>query len=145
MRMQPRREAAPCVTSALTPRLTSSPRPAFARGGKHCLLRWTGPRGEAQVFAVPGTPGDWRSVENTRHDLRKVLRADGMLDDGGRPAPPPRQPCRLKLIERRQNTTTIPEMAHTFHRAPFCVSGSFRMIFLEEGQLRGVGNVKLLI
>ena len=69
MRMQPRREAAPCVTSALTPRLTSSPRPAFARGGKHCLLRWTGPRGEAQVFAVPGTPGDWRSVENTRHEL----------------------------------------------------------------------------
>src|SRR6516162_906940 len=103
MRMQPRREAALCVTSALTPRLTSSPRPAFARGGKHCLLCWTRPRGEAQVFAVPGTPGDWRSVANTRHVLRTVLRAYGTLDDGGRPAPPLRHLALLKLIDRRHN------------------------------------------
>src|SRR5262245_21454930 len=75
MRMQPRREAAPYVTSALTPR-SSSPRPGIRARRQALAARWTGPRSEARVFAV-----------------------------------------------RRQNTTTIPEMDHTFHRARFRARG----------------------
>ena len=26
------------------------------------------------MFAVPGTPSDWRSPENTRRDIRRILR-----------------------------------------------------------------------
>ena len=51
------------------------------------------------MLAVPGTPSDWRSTENTRHDLRRILRADGMLEA---PEPrPARQPSRIELLERR--------------------------------------------
>ena len=37
--------------------------PVIARGAKHPQLRWTTPRGELRVFALPGTPSDWRSAE----------------------------------------------------------------------------------
>jgi hypothetical protein len=91
-----------CLAAALDELAKAGIRdPVVARGGKHWQLRWMGPCGEARMFAVPGTPSDWRSDQNPRHDLRKALRADGMLDDRGRPAPPPRQPSRLELIERR--------------------------------------------
>ena len=62
--------------------------PEIAHGGKHMQLRWINPRGERRVFAVPGTPSDWRSVENTRHDLRRILARDGMLETAS-PRPPP--------------------------------------------------------
>ena len=75
--------------------------PEIAHGGKHLRLRWTTPRGERRVFAVPGTPSDWRSAENTRHDLRRILRDDGMLETASPRTPPPRQPSRIELLERR--------------------------------------------
>jgi hypothetical protein len=75
--------------------------PEIARGAKHLQLRWTTTRGERRVFAVPGTPSDWRSVENTRHDLRRILRDDGMLETASPRTPPPRQPSRIELLERR--------------------------------------------
>ena len=59
--------------------------PEIAHGGKHVQLRWATPRGERRVFAVPGTPSDWRSAENTRHDLRRILRDDGMLETAAAP------------------------------------------------------------
>lgn len=59
--------------------------PEIAHGGKHLQLRWTTPRGERRVFAVPDTPSDWRSAENTRHDLRRILRDDGMLETAAAP------------------------------------------------------------
>ena len=74
--------------------------PEIAHGGKHVQLSWATPRGERRVFAVPGTPSDWRSVENTRHDLRRILRDDGMLETASQ-TPPPRQPSRIELLERR--------------------------------------------
>ena len=75
--------------------------PVIAHGAKHPQLRWTTPRGELRVFAVPGSPSDWRSAENVRHDLRRILRHDGMLSvPEPRPAPV-KQPSRIELLERR--------------------------------------------
>jgi hypothetical protein len=75
--------------------------PVIARGAKHPQLRWTTPRGELRVFAVPGTPSDWRSAENVRHDLRKILRGDGMLATPRPRSAPVKQPSRIELLERR--------------------------------------------
>ena len=75
--------------------------PVIAHGAKHPQLRWTTPRGELRVFAVPGTPSDWRSAENVRHDLRKILRSDGMLATPEPRSAPVKQPSRIELIERR--------------------------------------------
>jgi len=75
--------------------------PEIARGSKHIQLRWVNPRGERRVFAVAGTPSDWRSPQNTVRDLRRILREDGMLDISEPRLPPPRQPSQLELLERR--------------------------------------------
>jgi hypothetical protein len=53
--------------------------PAIARGGKHAQIRWTNRAGGLCVFHVASTPSDWRAPENVRHDVRKILREDGML------------------------------------------------------------------
>jgi hypothetical protein len=75
--------------------------PVIARGAKHPQLRWTTPRGKLRVFALPGTPSDWRSAKNTRRDLRKILRDDGMLATPEPRSAPVRQLSRIELLERR--------------------------------------------
>jgi hypothetical protein len=53
------------------------------------------------MFAVPGTPSDWRSAENVRRDVRRTLREDDMLETPESRTPSPRQPSRIELLERR--------------------------------------------
>ena len=65
--------------------------PVIARGAKHLQRRWT----------TTGTPSDWRSAENVRHDLRKILRGDGMLMTPQPRSAPVKQPSRIELLERR--------------------------------------------
>jgi hypothetical protein len=91
-----------CLSAALEELAKAGVRePVIAYGAKHPQIRWTTPRGEMRVFAVPGTAGDWRSAENVRHDLRRILRDDGMLTaPEPRPAPV-KQPSRIELVERR--------------------------------------------
>jgi hypothetical protein len=92
----------PCLAAAIKELANAGiHHPEIAHGGKHLQLRWATPRGERRVFAVPGTPSDWRSIENTRHDLRRILLNDGMLETASPPTPPPRQPSRIELLERR--------------------------------------------
>jgi len=91
-----------CLTAAIEELARVGIRePVIARGAKHPQLRWTTPRGELRVFAVPGIPSDWRSAENVRHDLRKVLRSDEMLATPEPRSAPVKQPSRIELIERR--------------------------------------------
>jgi hypothetical protein len=62
-----------CLDAALDELASAGIRePVVAHGAKHPQLRWTTPRGELRVFAVPSTPSDWRSAENVRRDLRKI-------------------------------------------------------------------------
>jgi hypothetical protein len=75
--------------------------PEIARGSKHVQVRWSTRTGERRMFAVPGTPSDWRSPENTRRDVRRILRADGMIETPEPRTPPPRQPSRIELLEQR--------------------------------------------
>jgi hypothetical protein len=92
----------PCLTLALEELAEAGVRtPVIANGGKHVQLRWTTPRGERRCFAVSGTPSDWRSPQNTRRDLRRILRDDGMIEATSPKASPPRQLSRIELLERR--------------------------------------------
>jgi hypothetical protein len=75
--------------------------PVVARGSKHVQVRWVSPRGERRTFAVSGTPSDWRTPQNTVRDLRRLLLNDGMLETASPRTPPPRQPSRIELLERR--------------------------------------------
>jgi hypothetical protein len=90
-----------CLAAALEELAKAGIRtPTVARGGKHLQLRWAGPHGEPRMATVACTPGDPRSLENTRRDVRRILRADGMLD-GAPASPPARQPSRIELVERK--------------------------------------------
>jgi hypothetical protein len=73
----------------------------IVRGGKHYQVRWRVNAGPQRVITTPCTPGDWRDPENTRRDVRKILRADGVIGVKPDPAPPPRTLSRVELLERR--------------------------------------------
>jgi hypothetical protein len=76
--------------------------PIIANGGKHMQLRWAAAGGQPRMMPIPGTPSDWRTPENVRRDIRHILRADNMLAAPEPKAPPPpRQPSRIELLERR--------------------------------------------
>jgi hypothetical protein len=98
-----------CLTAALDELAKAGIRdPVIARGAKHHQVRWTTPQGELRVFAVPGTPSDWRSAENTRHDLRRILKGDGMQAAPEPRSAPAKQPSRIELLERRMGPKSRP-------------------------------------
>jgi hypothetical protein len=92
-----------CLAAALDELSKAGVRsPQIAKGSRHLQIRWVTGGGAQRMVAVPTTPSDWRSPENTRRDVRGILRADGMLETPTpRTPPPPRQPGRLELVERR--------------------------------------------
>jgi hypothetical protein len=74
--------------------------PVIAPGGKHVQIRWVNACGVARMFTAPSTPSDYRSVDNCRAEVRRILREDGMRPTA-EPKAPPRQPSRVELLERR--------------------------------------------
>jgi hypothetical protein len=50
----------------------------LVRGGKHLQIHWKYGL-EPRFYVLPVTPGDWRSVHNVRAEVRRMLRADGLL------------------------------------------------------------------
>ena len=84
----------------------------LARGGKHLQLRWT-VAGVLRMLTIPLTPSDWRSPQNTRSDLRKLLRQDGLVETKSNETHPPAKadPWRQQVEEliRRLNQLHVPE------------------------------------
>jgi hypothetical protein len=81
------------------------------RGGKHLQLRWT-VNGQLRLLTLPCSASDWRSERNTRSDLRKMLRQDGMLPQtNGNTSAPSRAPCWREQVEglaRRLRQIPVP-------------------------------------
>jgi hypothetical protein len=51
-----------------------------AHGGKHIQLRWhAGDHRRLRIAFIATTPSDHRSPQNTRRDVRRLLRLDNML------------------------------------------------------------------
>ena len=59
------------------------------------------------MATVACTPGDPRSIENTRRDVRRILRADGLLDEV--PASVP-NPTSLGALRSRTPDFLVPEV-----------------------------------
>jgi hypothetical protein len=75
--------------------------PTVSNGGKHMQVRWQTPRGQIRIFSVACTPSEWRASANTRSDVRRILRQDGMLEEAIKVDVPTKQPSRIDLLERR--------------------------------------------
>jgi hypothetical protein len=86
----------------------------LVRGSKHLQIRWTAASGALRILTIPGTPRDWRSPANTRRDMRRLLRADGLIEirpNGVRAAEPDPDLWRQQLEEliRQLNRVQVPE------------------------------------
>jgi hypothetical protein len=92
-----------CLSAALAELATHGIRDVqIAHGSKHPQLHFRINGGSTlHVFAVPGSASDWRSPENTRRDVKRLLRANGVDVERERPKPPERMPSRIELLERR--------------------------------------------
>jgi hypothetical protein len=89
-----------CLTAALQELDAAGVRDiARAYGGKHMQLRWQ-VNGTERMYVLPMTPSDIRAAANTRADIRRILREDGLLITERRP-PAPKTPDRITLLERR--------------------------------------------
>ena len=51
----------------------------LVRGGKHWQVQWALKDGARRFYVLPGTPSDWRSARNVRADIRRLLKADGLI------------------------------------------------------------------
>ena len=84
----------------------------LARGSKHLQIRWTTTSGMLRILTIPGSPSDWRSPANTRRDMRRLLREDGLIEikPNGQAVPNPdlwRQ--QFEDLIRQLNRVPVPE------------------------------------
>ena len=70
------------------------------QGGKHDQVRWKVNGSEPRFITIPGSPSDWRSEANLKADVRRMLRADGLLVDPTPAKPRPKPPDRLSRLEQ---------------------------------------------
>jgi hypothetical protein len=82
--------------------------PVIAKGGRHLQVRWQTSQG-VRFCVVAASGSDWRGPRNARAEVRRLLRADGLLSDERaeilEPAPPaaksPTWKTELARLERR--------------------------------------------
>ena len=83
----------------------------LARGSKHLQVRWT-VAGVLRMMTIPGSPSDWRSPANTRRDMRRLLREDGLIEPNGQHAAEPDPDLWRRQLEdliRQLNRVNVPE------------------------------------
>lgn len=69
-----------CIEAACAELRSVNIEPTVRAGGKHAAIVWQF-NGKERSYFAPLTPSDWRASKNTRTDIRKVLRNDGLLGD----------------------------------------------------------------
>jgi hypothetical protein len=73
-----------------------------AHGSKHLQLRWTVNGHVRRVYTLPSTPSDpLRGPRNTRAQIRRLLRDDGVLQQIPKAQPASRPPDRITKLEQR--------------------------------------------
>jgi hypothetical protein len=85
----------------------------LAHGSKHLQLRWSVGGRSMRMLTIPFSPGDWRSLWNTRSDIRRLLRLDGMLDmphsNAANGAHAPHWQQQIVALTRKLNRVNIPD------------------------------------
>ena len=102
-------------------------------GGKHPQLRFS-VNGEnvVHVFSLSGTPSDWRSAENTKRDLKKLLRDIGVLVPEPKPQPlPPERKLNCVAELEQQISKLKSEMERLEHR----------LSLLEDRSVTGIAQI----
>jgi len=69
-----------CIEAACAELRSVNIEPLVRPGGKHAAIVWLH-SGKERTYYAPLTPSDWRASKNTRTDIRKILRNDGIIGD----------------------------------------------------------------
>jgi hypothetical protein len=77
-----------------------------AYGSKHLQLKWSANGHAQRMYSVALTPSDWREPRNVAAEIRRMLRADGLLT-----ADPPKPPKPLDRISRLEARVAALESA----------------------------------
>jgi hypothetical protein len=121
----------PCLQAALSELAKVGIRDVEkAYGGKHLQIRFRS-NGSHRAYSMPLTPSDWRSPNNTRSDIRKILKKNGVLLTTERKPPPTPKPDRVTLLERR--VAALERIIEEYRRA--AVPAHFKVS--EEGGPHG--------
>jgi hypothetical protein len=87
-----------------------------ARGGRHLQLRWLVAGRSMRLLTIARSPSDWRAAHNTRRDVRKLLRLDGLLDmpdatghSNARAGPPNNWQRQLTALARMLTRVNVPD------------------------------------
>ena len=75
-------------------------KPTISSGGKHVQIWWTGPDGQPRICRSSITPSDQQAPHKARAEVRRMLRADGMLAEPER-KPAGRELSRIEKLEHR--------------------------------------------
>lgn len=67
-----------CIEAAVAELRACNIEPTIRHGGKHIAIEWSH-NGESRTFTAPATPSDHRARLNTRSDIRRMLRNDGLI------------------------------------------------------------------
>ena len=91
----------PCLEAALDELDKAGIRDVVrAHGSKHLQLRFKS-NGYERMCVIPVSPSDVRSAINTRAQVRKILREDGVLVTAERRSAPTKAPDRVVRLEQR--------------------------------------------
>jgi len=112
-----------------------------ARGARHLQVRWAS-NGQSRMVVVPCTASDLRSPLNTRREVRRQLRLDGLLPEsnGGAPAPS-KAPCwreQVETLSRRLSQIRVPN-EKAAERAEIIVA--LRQLINPDGPMHEDGAV----
>jgi hypothetical protein len=87
-------------------------------GGKHLQIRFKS-NGSERMYVMPLTPSDVRSAANTRADIRRILREDGLLLTTERRPPAPRPPAQGTRVMSSESRSSR-RRAASFPRTSRC-------------------------
>lgn len=73
------RTVSPCIEAVVEELSAAGIKSRIEYGGKHAHVVWLHNNKERR-FATSLTPGDWRSAMNSRTEIRRILRNDGIID-----------------------------------------------------------------
>jgi hypothetical protein len=90
----------PCIEAAVDELARAGIRDvSHVQGSKHRQIRWQSPTGMPRMLSISVTPSDHFAPAKVRADVRRMLRADGLLVD--REPTKPRPLDRMSRLEQR--------------------------------------------
>lgn len=123
-----------CLDAALAELSAAGITPAVEQGRKHIKVMWQH-NGHDRMYVTGNSPSDWRAPLNVRSDIRRMLKADGLVETETLPIERP-----AVTIRDGSGRVSSLDIARHFDKAHKDVLRSIDRIIEETGQEFGGRN-----